>query len=213
MLNQQTLDLEKQVLIKLYSIMPYNLTPVRDLSLRTLATRTNITPLTIGKVIQGLANVRLATIIGARGSMQYCKTQQNNLSDIQLAKALDSIHLQDGMGNITFLRVRKIPGKPKKETTNDDTRIVKPSKEVEVVVKEESKPITTSPTLQAEFGKYYFIVTPDNTIGYGRLETIQAVFDENTLLGYRYEIVTKDNKSYIVENLFSSVIEASKNII
>lgn len=209
---------EAYAIDSLYKSLPLHLVSVMEKPLSKVCIKHNITPLSIGKVLWVLSTFGLVEIFGARGRMEYRRTQDRDLTTLEILQVVDKIHLQPKLTDITILRSQRGAGR----TKNGKIEIPKiyepvepkgPSTEKGIELscfklKEEPSPLE----IQGQFGKRYFFITPHNTIGYGRLETIQAIFDQDTLLGYRYELVNKEG-SHIVEKLYNSVIQASQEII
>ena len=209
---------EAYAIDSLYKSLPLHRVSVMEKPLSKLCIKHNITPLSIGKVLYVLSTFGLVEIFGARGRMEYRRTQDRDLTTLEILQVVDKIHLQPKLTDLTILRSQRGAGRTKK----GKIEISKISEPVEpkglstdngigpscFKPKEEPLPLE----IQGQFGKRYFFITPHNTIGYGRLETIQAIFDQDTMLGYRYELVNKEG-SHIVEKLYTSVIQASQEII
>ena len=210
---------EAYVIDSLYKSLPLHMVSVMEKPLSKLCIKHNITPLSIGKVLYVLSTFGLVEILGARGRMNYRRTQDRDLTTLEILQVVDKIHLQPKLTDLTILRSQRGAGRTKRGKI-ETPKISEPveckepptvKKDIEPSCfkpKEESSPLE----IQGQFGKKYFFITPHNTIGYGRLETIQAIFDQDTLLGYRYELVNKEG-SHIVEKLYNSVIQASQEII
>ena len=209
---------EAYAIDSLYKSLPLHMVSVMEKPLSKLCIKHNITPLSMGKVLYVLSTFGLVEILGARGRMNYRRTQDRDLTTLEILQVVDKIHLQPKLTDLTILRSQRGAGRTKKgkiETpkTSEPVECKEPP-----TVKKDTEPSCfkpkedTSLEIQGQFGKRYFFITPHNTIGYGRLETIQAIFDQDTLLGYRYELVNKEG-SHIVEKLYNSVIQASQEII
>ena len=209
---------EAYAIDSLYKSLPLHLVSVTEKPLSKLCIKHNITPLSIGKVLYVLSTFGLVETFGARGRMSYRRTQNRDLTTLEILQVVDKIHLQPKLTDLTILRSQRGTGRTKKgkieipnisESVKPKESITKKDLEPSCFKpKEESSPLE----IQGQFGKRYFFITPHNTIGYGRLETIQAIFDQDTPLGYRYELVNKEG-SHIVEKLYNSVIQASQEII
>ena len=200
---------EAYAIDSLYKSLPLHKVSVMEKPLSKLCIKHNITPLSIGKVLYVLSTFGLVEIFGARGSMNYRRTQDRALTTLEILQVVDKIHLQPKLTDLTILRSQRGAGRTKKGKI--ETPKISDSVEPTIV----NKPKEVEPTtleIQGHFGERYFFITPHNTIGYGRLETIQGIFDQDTLLGYRYELVNKEG-SHIVEKLYTSVIQASQEII
>lgn len=201
---------EAYAIDSLYKSLPLHMVSVMEKPLSKLCIKHNITPLSIGKVLYALSTFGLVEILGARGRMNYRRTQDRDLTPLEILQVVDKIHLQPKLTDLTILRSQRGAGRTKKGKI-ETPKISEPVECKEPSCfkpKEEPSPLE----IQGQFGKRYFFITPHNTIGYGRLETIQAIFDQDTLLGYRYELVNKEG-SHIVEKLYNSVIQASQEII
>lgn len=194
MIEQEILQAEAQAIQEVYRLLPGELTKSSEKPLGKLLIANNLSGSIVGKLLNVTSHLKLTEHHGSRGGLTY-KRSKDSISISEAIQVADAIHLQPGLANLTILRSTRI--KPQK---------LKP------VVIESDKPKTEEPKIEGEFGKYYFFITADKTIGFGRLETIQAVFNEDTIIGYRYEILHK-GKSYITEKLYQSVIEASQSII
>lgn len=209
---------EAYAIDSLYKSLPLHMVSVMEKPLSKLCIKHNITPLSIGKVLYVLSTFGLVETFGSRGRMSYRRTQDRDLTTLEILQVVDKIHLQPKLTDLTILRSQRGAGRTKKgkiETPklSEQVECKEPltKKDIEPSCfkpKEEPSPLE----IQGHFGKRYFFITPHNTIGYGRLETIQAIFDQDTLLGYRYELVNKEG-SHIVEKLYNSVIQASQEII
>ena len=204
---------EAYAIDSLYKSLPLHRVSVMEKPLSKICLKHNLTPLSIGKVLYVLSTFGLVEIFGARGRMEYRRTQDRDLTTLEILQVVDKIHLQPKLTDLTILRSQRGAGRTKK----GKIEIPKISEPVEpkgptepqcFKPKEEPLPLE----IQGQFGKRYFFITPHNTIGYGRLETIQAIFDQDTMLGYRYELVNNEG-SHIVEKLYTSVIQASQEII
>ena len=210
---------EAYAIDSLYKSLPLHMTSVMERPLSKLCIKYNITPLSIGKVLYVLSTFGLVEIIGARGRMNYRRTQDRDLTTLEILQVVDKIHLQPKLTDLTILRSQRGAGRTKKGKI-ETPKISEPVEcKAPPTVKKDPEPSGFKPKeesspleIQGQFGKRYFFITPHNTIGYGRLETIQAIFDQDTLLGYRYELVNKEG-SHIVEKLYNSVIQASQEII
>lgn len=210
---------EAYAIDSLYKSLPLHMVSVMERPLSKLCIKHNITPLSIGKVLYVLSTFGLVEILGARGRMNYRRTQDRDLTTLEILQVVDKIHLQPKLTDLTILRSQRGAGRTKKGKI-ETPKISEPVECKEPpTVKKDPEPSGFKPTdepssleIQGQFGKRYFFITPHNTIGYGRLETIQAIFDQDTLLGYRYELVNKEG-SHIVEKLYNSVIQASQEII
>ena len=194
---------EAEALIDFYSALPESLTSAAEKPLGKLLASYNLASLG-GKLLTVLSLYGYTEHYGARAGLTYRRTKPS-IAKVAAISMVDKIHEQPGLANLTILRTTRVKKKPKKleerPIPEEPKPVVQPKTEVE-----------DKPTIQGTLGERYFFIAPNNLIGYGRLETIQAVFDKDELIGYRYEIVNKDS-SYIVENLYKSVIEASQNII
>lgn len=210
---------EAYAIDSLYKSLPLHMVSVMEKPLSKLCIKHNITPLSIGKVLYALSTFGLVEILGARGRMNYRRTQDRDLTTLEILQVVDKIHLLPKLTDLTILRSQRGAGR----TKNGKIETPKISEPVECkeppTVKKDTEPSCFKPKeesdlleIQGQFGKRYFFITPNNTIGYGRLETIQAIFDQDTILGYRYELVNKEG-SHIVEKLYTSVIQASQEII
>lgn len=209
---------EAYAIDSLYKSLPLHMVSVMEKPLSKLCIKHNITPLSIGKVLYVLSTFGLVEILGARGRMNYRRTQDRDLTTLEILQVVDKIHLQPKLTDLTILRSQRGAGRTKKGKI-ETPKISEPVECKEPLpVKKDTEPSCFKPKedtpleIQGQFGKRYFFITPHNTIGYGRLETIQAIFDQDTLLGYRYELVNKEG-SHIVEKLYNSVIQASQEII
>lgn len=196
MIKQEILQAEAQAIQSFYRLLPGELTKSSEKPLGKLLIANNLSGSIVGKLLNVTSNLKLTEHYGSRGGLTY-KRSKDNLSISEAIQVVDAIHLQPGLANLTILRSTRI--KPQQ---------LKPP----VIESDKPKPKSEEPKIEGEFGKYYFFITADKTIGFGRLETIQAVFDEDTIIEYRYEILHK-GKSYITEKLYQSVIEASQSII
>ena len=211
---------EAYAIDQLYKSLPLHLVSVMEKPLSKLCIKHNITPLSMGKVLYVLSTFGLVETFGARGRMSYRRTQDRELTTLEILQVVDKVHLQPKLTDLTILRSQRGAGRTKKgkiETPKisesvelkEPTIVSKPT-EPQCFKPKEVEPTTLE--IQGQFGKRYFFITPHNTIGYGRLETIQAIFDQDTMLGYRYELVNNEG-SHIVEKLYTSVIQASQEII
>lgn len=197
---------EVEAIKELYMALPMELTRASDKPMGKLLMSHNIAASIVGKLLTVTSALKLTEHSGQRGGLCYRRTQ-DSISTAEAIQVVDNLHLQPGLSTMTVLRSTRI--KPRKKL-KIETTVIKPL--VHSQPKEDTIPELTSPVIQGEFGKSYFFITKEKFIGYGRLETIQAVFEEDTIIGYRYEIIY-NSKSYIVENLYDSVIEALKTII
>ena len=209
---------EAYAIDSLYKSLPLHTVSVMEKPLSKICIKHNITPLSIGKVLYVLSTFGLVETFGARGRMSYRRTQDRDLTTLEILQVVDKIHLQPKLTDLTILRSQRGAGRTKKGKI-EISKISEPvepkgpstDKDIEPSCfkpKEEPLPLE----IQGQFGKRYLFITPHNTIGYGRLETIQAIFDQDTMLCYRYELVNKEG-SHIVEKLYTSVIQASQEII
>lgn len=202
-LTEQIKLKEAEALMDFYLALPESFTSAAEKPLGKLLASYNLASTLVGKMLTVLSLYGYTEHSGSRGGLTYRRTKPS-IAKVAALSMVDKIHEQPGLANLTLLRTTRVKKKPK---------------EVEKPIPEEPKPVVQpkteiedKPTVQGTMGERYFFITPHNLIGYGRLETIQAVFDKDELIGYRYEIVNKDS-SYIVENLYKSIIEASQNII
>ena len=195
---------EAEALMDFYSALPESFTSAAEKPLGKLLANYNLASTLVGKMLTVLSLYGYTEHSGSRGGLTYRRTKPS-IAKVAALSMVDKIHEQPGLSNLTLLRTTRVKNthkKPKKEPILEEPKpVVQPKPEVE-----------DKPTIQGTLGEKYFFIAPNNLIGYGRLETIQAVFDKDELIGYRYEIVNKDS-SYIVENLYKSIIEASQNII
>lgn len=202
-LTEQIKLKEAEALMDFYLALPESFTSAAEKPLGKLLASYNLASTLVGKMLTVLSLYGYTEHSGSRGGLTYRRTKPS-IAKVAALSMVDKIHEQPGLANLTLLRTTRVKKKPK---------------EVEKPIPEEPKPVVQpkteigdKPTIQGTLGEKYFFIAPNNLIGYGRLETIQAVFDKDELIGYRYEIVNKDS-SYIVENLYKSIIEASQNII
>lgn len=202
-LTEQIKLKEAEALMDFYLALPESFTSAAEKPLGKLLASYNLASTLVGKMLTVLSLYGYTEHHGSRGGLTYRRTKPS-IAKVAAITMVDKIHEQPGLANLTILRTTRVKKKPK---------------EVEKPIPEEIKPVVQpkteigdKPTIQGTLGEKYFFIAPNNLLGYGRLETIQAVFDKDELIGYRYEIVNKDS-SYIVENLYKSIIEASQNII
>lgn len=194
---------EAEALMDFYLALPESLTSAAEKPLGKLLANYNLASTLVGKMLTVLSLYGYTEHSGSRGGLTYRRTKPS-IAKVAALSMVDKIHEQPGLSNLTLLRTTRVKKKPKK--------IEKPILEEPKPVVQPKPEVEDKPTIQGTLGEKYFFIAPNNLIGYGRLETIQAVFDKDELIGYRYEIVNKDS-SYIVENLYKSIIEASQNII
>lgn len=194
---------EAEALMDFYLALPESLTSAAEKPLGKLLANYNLASTLVGKMLTVLSLLGYTEHQGSRGGLTYRRTKPS-IAKVAAISIVDKIHEQPGLSNLTLLRTTRVKKKPKK--------IEKPILEEPKPVVQPKPEVEDKPTIQGTLGEKYFFIAPNNLIGYGRLETIQAVFDKDELIGYRYEIVNKDS-SYIVENLYKSIIEASQNII
>lgn len=194
---------EAEALMDFYLALPESFTSAAEKPLGKLLASYNLASTLVGNMLTVLSLWGYTEHHGSRGGLTYRRTKPS-IAKVAAISIIDKIHEQPGLSNLTILRT---------------TRVKKKLKKIEKPIIEEPKPVVQpkteiedKPTIQGTLGEKYFFIAPNNLLGYGRLETIQAVFDKDDLIGYRYEIVNKDS-SYIVENLYKSIIEASQNII
>ena len=194
---------EAEALMDFYLALPESFTSAGEKPLGKLLASYNLASTLVGKILTVLSLYGYTEHYGSRGGLTYRRTKPS-IAKVAALSMVDKIHEQPGLSNLTLLRTTRVKKKPKK--------IEKPILEEPKPVVQPKTEIEDKPTIQGTLGEKYFFIAPNNLLGYGRLETIQAVFDKDELIGYRYEIVNKDS-SYIVENLYKSIIEASQNII
>lgn len=202
-LTEQIKLREAEALMDFYLALPESFTSAAEKPLGKLLANYNLASTLVGKMLTVLSLYGYTEHSGSRGGLTYRRTKPS-IAKVAALSMVDKIHEQPGLSNLTLLRTTRVKKKPKKiekPIPEDIKPIVQPKTEME-----------DKPTIQGTLGEKYFFIAPNNLIGYGRLETIQAVFDKDELIGYRYEIVNKGS-SYIVENLYKSIIEASQNII
>lgn len=200
-LTEQIKLREAEALMDFYLALPESFTSAAEKPLGKLLANYNLASTLVGKMLTVLSLYGYTEHSGSRGGLTYRRTKPS-IAKVAALSMVDKIHEQPGLSNLTLLRTTRVKGKPKKiekPILEEPKPVVQPKPEVEI-------------SLQGTLGEKYFFIASNNLIGYGRLETIQAVFDKDELIGYRYEIVNKDS-SYIVENLYKSIIEASQNII
>lgn len=195
---------EAEALMDFYLALPESLTSAAEKPLGKLLASYNLASTLVGKMLTVLSLYGYTEHSGSRGGLTYRRTKPS-IAKVAAISMVDKIHEQPGLANLTLIRttrVKKIPKKLENKPIPEETKpVVQPKTEID-----------DKPTIQGTLGEKYFFIAPNNLIGYGRLETIQAVFDKDELIGYRYEIVNNES-SYIVENLYRSIIEASQNII
>lgn len=194
---------EAEALMDFYLALPESFTSAAEKPLGKLLASYNLASTLVGKMLTVLSLWGYTEHQGSRGGLTYRRTKPS-IAKVAAISMVDKIHEQPGLSNLTLLRTTRVKKKPKK--------IEKPILEEPKPVVQPKPEVEDKPTIQGTLGEKYFFIAPNNLIGYGRLETIQAVFDKDELIGYRYEIVNKGS-SYIVENLYKSIIEASQNII
>lgn len=194
---------EAEALMDFYLALPESFTSAAEKPLGKLLASYNLASTLVGKMLTVLSLWGYTEHHGSRGGLTYRRTKPS-IAKIDALSMVDKIHEQPGLSNLTLLRTTRVKKKPKK--------IEKPILEEPKPVVQPKPEVEDKSTIQGTLGEKYFFIAPNNLIGYGRLETIQAVFDKDELIGYRYEIVNKGS-SYIVENLYKSIIEASQNII
>lgn len=203
-LTEQIKQKEAEALVDFYQALPESFTSAAEKPLSKLLASYNLASTLVSKMLTVLSMYGYTEHYGSRGGLTYRRTKPS-IAKIAAISMVDKIHEQPGLANLTILRTTRVKAKPKKleekPKPEEPKPVVKPKTEIE-----------DKPTIQGTLGERYFFIAPNNLLGYGRLETIQAVFDKEELIGYRYEIVNNDS-SYIVENLYKSVIEASQNII
>lgn len=202
-LTEQIKLKEAEALMDFYLALPESFTSAAEKPLGKLLASYNLASTLVGKMLTVLSLYGYTEHSGSRGGLTYRRTKPS-IAKIAALSMVDKIHEQPGLSNLTLLRTTRVKKKPKK--------IEKPILEEPKPVVQPKPEVEDKPTIQGTLGEKYFFIAPNNLIGYGRLETIQAVFDKDELIGYRYEIVNKGS-SYIVENLYKSIIEASQNII
>lgn len=202
-LTEQIKLKEAEALMDFYLALPESFTSAAEKPLGKLLASYNLASTLVGKMLTVLSLYGYTEHSGSRGGLTYRRTKPS-IAKVAALSMVDKIHEQPGLANLTLLRTTRVKKKPKK--------IEKPIIEEPKPVVQPKTEIEDKPTIQGTLGEKYFFIAPNNLLGYGRLETIQAVFDKDELIGYRYEIVNKDS-SYIVENLYKSIIEASQNII
>lgn len=202
-LTEQIKLKEAEALMDFYLALPESFTSAAEKPLGKLLASYNLASTLVGKMLTVLSLYGYTEHYGYRGGLTYRRTKPS-IAKVAALSMVDKIHEQPGLSNLTLLRTTRVKKKPKK--------IEKPILEEPKPVVQPKTEIEDKPTIQGTLGEKYFFIAPNNLLGYGRLETIQAVFDKDELIGYRYEIVNKDS-SYIVENLYKSIIEASQNII
>lgn len=202
-LTEQIKLKEADALMDFYLALPESFTSAGEKPLGKLLASYNLASTLVGKMLTVLSMYGYTEHYGSRGGLTYRRTKPS-IAKVAAISMVDKIHEQPGLANLTILRTTRVKKKPKK--------IEKPILEEPKPVVQPKTEIDDKPTIQGTLGEKYFFIAPNNLLGYGRLETIQAVFDKDELIGYRYEIVNKDS-SYIVENLYKSIIEASQNII
>lgn len=202
-LTEQIKLKEAEALMDFYLALPESFTSAAEKPLGKLLASYNLASTLVGKMLTVLSLYGYTEHSGSRGGLTYRRTKPS-IAKIAALSMVDKIHEQPGLSNLTLLRTTRVKKKPKK--------IEKPILEEPKPVVQPKPEVEDTPTIQGTLGEKYFFIAPNNLLGYGRLETIQAVFDKDELIGYRYEIVNKDS-SYIVENLYKSIIEASQNII
>ena len=202
-LTEQIKLKEAEALRDFYLALPESFTSAGEKPLGKLLASYNLASTLVGKILTVLSLYGYTEHYGSRGGLTYRRTKPS-IAKVAALSMVDKIHEQPGLADLTLLRT---------------TRVKKKLRKIEKPILEEPKPVVQpkaeiedKPTIQGTLGEKYFFIAPNNLLGYGRLETIQAVFDKDELIGYRYEIVNKDS-SYIVENLYKSIIEASQNII
>lgn len=194
---------EAEALMDFYLALPESFTSAAEKPLGKLLASYNLASTLVGKMLTVLSLYGYTEHSGNRGGLTYRRTKPS-IAKVAALSMVDKIHEQPGLSNLTLLRTTRVKKKPQK--------IEKPILEEPKPVVQPKTEIEDKPTIHGTLGEKYFFIAPNNLLGYGRLETIQAVFDKDELIGYRYEIVNKDS-SYIVENLYKSIIEASQNII
>lgn len=202
-LTEQIKLKEAEALMDFYLALPESFTSAAEKPLGKLLASYNLASTLVGKMLTVLSLYGYTEHSGSRGGLTYRRTKPS-IAKVAALSMVDKIHEQPGLSNLTLLRTTRVKKKPKK--------IEKPLPEEPKPVVQPKPEVEDKPTIQGTLGEKYFFIAPNNLLGYGRLETIQAVFDKDELIGYRYEIVNKDS-SYIVENLYKSIIEASQNII
>ena len=203
-LTEQIKQKEAEALMDFYQALPESLTSALERPISKILASYNLASTLVSKILTVLSLYGYTEHYGSRRGLTYRRTKPS-IAKIAAISMVDKIHEQPGLANLTILRTTRVKQKPKKLEENPKPEETKP------VVKPKTE-IEDKPTIKGILGERYFFIAPNNLLGYGRLETIQAVFDKDELIGYRYEIVNNDS-SYIVENLYKSIIEASQNII
>mgnify|MGYP003177131888 FL=1 len=195
-LNEEIKEQERQAIRELYPKFPDTQVIVIKVPLKPIYKAYRIQFVAMAHVTKILDKYGYLEVSGNKSTLKYRRTKEG-ISLPDLVKIVDELHMTKFPSMSILSRVPKYEKKTEIELVETPIQIEEP---------EDKKIVDNNLPV---IGNYYYFQTNNLLIGYGILKTIEGVFDSNFKVeSYRYEIVMK-GISYIVTEIYSSLVKVA----